>query len=373
MSYYEKENYMEFYELMLLIKQYNNPQSENRTNIEKMFSSDKKYIMQCKSDEMLALLKQLDKTTPLYQILIKQICDNLDELLFSDYKSNFENERPYEDIFDIKKFLGQIDELRDKIESIFQTHQKEVIERIYEYVKYKEFKNYYESVVDDYKQEMLTFLESLIYDLCNRDINGIEKKNGKIKFNDIEKLGEGVYSVVYGIDDKVIKIGRNRGIWEIPDNPYIVKPIIREKIKVGKGDYLSHLYVEVVEKVNPITEADITQTLEEELYELYANLRQLGIIWVDVKFNNVGRLMKMQDIPFTSNEFMSIKQNRLYKEKIQLPQNSLVILDADLMMLEDDFYERCKMKNFADWMSPLAYKFYKRYEKEYININKGGK
>ena len=370
MPYYEdeSESHTEAYEyLRELINKYNNLEDESgdKGNIEAMISSSEDYIMECRSEEMSTILKRLNKTTPLYKILINQIYINIERLLFSDYRFNLEIQRPYEDIFDIKENLGQFDEFRDTIKELFRTRQRDVIIRIYEYAKFKDLKIFTDFIVDDYKDEVLKTLEALIYDLCNRDNNGFEKKFGKINFENIRKLGEGSYSVVYGIGDRVIKIGRDRGIWEIPDNPYIVTPIIRERIDVSEDEISPHLYVEVTKKVNPITETELTPDLEEELYEIYAKLREMGIIWADVKYENVGRLIEEQNPHFASSEFLSLDPSKLTKEIKARKKGSLVILDIDLLMTEEEFNERNKIDPAYSLKSDLAYKFYKRYEEEY--------
>ncbi len=342
-----------FRKIMLLIQKYNNSKYESteRDDIENSIKSSESNINSLFSYEITELFETLDKTTNLYQILVGQIRRHISDLLFCNLQQNMNNKLPCEDIFDIKTNLEKCDEFKDEIRQYFQNNEyniNEVIEKVYDYAAYKTYGFLFKTISESEKEKALATLKIIITELCEQE---------KIKFEDIEKIGEGGYSAVYGIGDKVIKIGRTRWKWEIPNNPYIVQPIIRKKIFVGKDADYPNLYIEVTERVDTITQGTNISTLEEELYDLYVKLRQIGIIWDDVNFQNVGRL-KMEQKNNHSLEELSIRYNEKYKNSIILPAGTLVILDIDNLYFEDEITSKYPSTG-------LGMQFCMRYEGDY--------
>ncbi len=361
-------------ELKRIISKYNDS-NYTKKSIEELIEFDECLIIECYTSEMKELLEMLDKQSNLYQILVEQIKNHIEELLSNDFQNieYIKEIRPYEDIFEIKKNLEKFDEFKSIIRQYFRNNIESVIERIYDYAQFKLLKIMCKNGSKmDYTLERIAHIKSkeeksallrlskTITKLCECE---------KINIEDIEKIGSGKFSEVYGINDKVIKISRGRTIWMPPDNPYMLRPSIRELIEIGESNIYGHLYIEVAERVETISKDDNNEELKEELYNLYINLRKLGIIWCDVKADNVGRLEKAQGNNHLSNEILSIKDNPMYSDKITLPQGSLVIIDNDLMFTEEEFDSLLKKRNLPikKIMNYLSYEFYKRYEEEYLN------
>lgn len=152
-------------------------------------------------------------------------------------------------------------------------------------------------------------------------------KNENIKFSDITYNGGG-FSRVLLIGDKVIKLG-DRFTKSFPNNPYIVAPLLRKELKVND----ENCFVEVTERVDTSTKPS-----SEELYKLFKNLRNLGLIWTDIKEENVGRLKRKNIIHWQENlnpseEVLGFSTKR--GETI-LEEGDLVILDADFIYDEND-------------------------------------
>ena len=152
-------------------------------------------------------------------------------------------------------------------------------------------------------------------------------KNENIKFSDITYNGGG-FSRVLLIGDKVIKLG-DRFTKSFPNNPYIVAPLLRKELKVDD----ENCFVEVTERVDTSTKPS-----SEELYKLFKNLRNLGLIWTDIKEENVGRLKRKNIIHWQENlnpseEVLGFSTKR--GETI-LEEGDLVILDADFIYDEND-------------------------------------
>ena len=83
-------------------------------------------------------------------------------------------------------------------------------------------------------------------------IKANSKKKEKTDFGSIKKLGEGSFSKVYQINDKVIKLGIHRNTKEIPENPYVVAPLLRMNFPVDHKEYGEQLFIEVTERVEPL-------------------------------------------------------------------------------------------------------------------------
>lgn len=180
-------------------------------------------------------------------------------------------------------------------------------------------------------------------------------KNENVKFSEIT-VEKGGFSLVLLIGDKVIKLG-DRKTKSFPNNPYIIAPLLRKELKMNGES----CFVEVTERVD-------TSTLpsNEELYQLYKNLRDLGLIWTDIKGINVGRLKKENIIHW--NENLNPSKNllglRTKRGETILKEGDLVLLDADFIYDERDSnieHTNCK---------PTYNKFEKRYQREKNMNNK---
>ena len=152
-------------------------------------------------------------------------------------------------------------------------------------------------------------------------------KNENAKFSDITYNSGGLSRVLL-IGDKVIKIG-DRVTKTFPNNPYIIAPLLRKELKFNGES----CFLEVTERVD----TDNSPT-KEELYQLFKKLRNLKLVWTDIKGINVGRLKRENIIHWRENlnpteEMLSLENRR--GEDI-LKEGDLVILDADFIYDEND-------------------------------------
>ncbi len=177
-------------------------------------------------------------------------------------------------------------------------------------------------------------------------------KNEKTNYSNINKLKSGGFSIVYSIKDKVIKLGSNgRVTASFPNNPYIIKPILRKVIELDGKE----IFVEVTQKVDS-NELNITK---EDLYKLYTKLRNLKIRWTDVHARNVGRLIKDNKI-YWHNDLRPTDESlglQKYRGTEELKAGDLVILDADFMYDESDKKIKMASKSYDR-------EFEIRYQKE---------
>ena len=179
--------------------------------------------------------------------------------------------------------------------------------------------------------------------------------NENVKFSDITYNGGG-FSRILLIGEKVIKLG-DRVTKTFPNNPYIVAPLLRKELNVdGKT-----CFVEVTERVDTTTKFS-----QEELYQLFKNLRNLGLVWTDIKEINVGRLKRKNIIHWQENlepteEVLGLGNKR---GTTTLEEGDLVILDADFIYDEND-----PNINYAN-NKALYDEFEKRYQNEKKELKK---
>ena len=196
-------------------------------------------------------------------------------------------------------------------------------------------------------------IDEMISPLYNEDEDKIEGhkyikmivddilKNEKANYNNVNKLKSGGFSCVYSIKDKVIKLGSNgRVTASFPNNPYIIKPILRKVFELDGKE----IFVEVTQKVDS-NESNITK---EDLYKLYTKLRNLKIRWTDVHTRNVGKLIKDNKI-YWHNDLRPTDESlglQKYRGTEELKAGELVVLDADFMYDENDKKIKMASKSF---------------------------
>ena len=172
-------------------------------------------------------------------------------------------------------------------------------------------------VKEENKKDIFELLKLITIDICN---------NENCKYSDIKQIGDGYYNKCYKINNKILKIGKVRETINIIDNPYIIKPLLRKKYK--------DIFLEVSERaLNDIT---ISNT---QMYKIYKELRNYGIIWTDVEKENFGKLLKDNIIYWKQNlmykpKNSSIKTNT--NPKKTLKRGDYVILDNDYLYNENN-------------------------------------
>lgn len=177
-------------------------------------------------------------------------------------------------------------------------------------------------------------------------------RNENAKFSDITYNGGG-FSRILLIGNKVIKLG-DRATKKIPNNPYIIFPLLRQEFDINN----EKCFAEVTERVDTSTKPS-----SEELYQLFKNLRNLGLKWTDIKPENTGRLKRKNIIHWNepldpSEEVLGLEPKR---GTTILEEGDLVVLDADFIYDEND-------PNIKHTNNKYLYdEFEQRYQKEKIN------
>lgn len=163
---------------------------------------------------------------------------------------------------------------------------------------------------------------------------------------DIERIGRGGYSKVYQIGEKVLKIGKPRETYKIPNHPRILQPLTRTNLIDERHDNKAFGCIEISDRVDMLCNSkEQEQALEgneeavEKLYQIYKELRDDGIIWTDVRFANVGKLRK-RNVPELDGEEMDVDpeavgMDKSVKGKV-LEVGEWVIIDTDYIGREED-------------------------------------
>ena len=178
-----------------------------------------------------------------------------------------------------------------------------------------------------YTKEQLKELFSVISLLTDEILN----EEG-LSYADIKRLPQGAYSDVIEIGSKVIKVGGKRFCYHVPNCPYLLQPLIRvnlEDISSIRGT------IEVEEKVD--MDLNISTS---EVYSLYEKLRQYGIIWLDAKESNIGRLLKDNNLYYYQPLALSMESRGLHASNdYVLSKGESVVVDLDHLFLEDEVYQ----------------------------------
>lgn len=231
-----------------------------------------------------------------------------------------------------------------------------------------------EKNLDAISEAMLMQIETVLaYDekkTNNQEFKSSCKENSQLVATILEELLEsenkspidiewvkdkGAYSRVYIIGQKVLKIGHPRATYKIPNHRRILQPELRIELK--KHKYERFACVEVQDYVEtPPKEID-----REQLYQLYKELREDGIICADLRYDNVGRLLK-DNKPNLCGEELHVEPytaGLIGSANEVLKKGELVVIDLDhIYVLENE--------EKLPEMTLMAELFEDRYQEEKI-------
>ena len=278
-----------------------------------------------------------------------------------------------EEVFDIFDRRNIYVNFNIVAESLIELNQEKIIEKYLNYflrenTKILEFKN----IIKDTKIDINMInkfinnnKDSIIIEIAGEDIDYLKEEklynffkilieelleNENKKYSDIELIGEGGFSKVFGIGGKVLKVGDKRQTYKIKNNKLFLKPLYRTSIETN----YRYFCIEITEKV------DTENITDEDVYQVYKQLRDDGILWDDAKKTNIGRLLKDNKIYFDGVDFVDKESTGYTTDNFEiLKKGSLVLLDADHLYDVDEFFENwdydfyCKNNSYE-----------KRYRKE---------
>lgn len=174
------------------------------------------------------------------------------------------------------------------------------------------------------QSKLLNSIEIMIKEIAEFENVGLK---------DIKYIGRGGSSNVLEIGNKILKTGFIRYGYEIPYHPRILESVLRHKVEDSSYFY----FIELLEKV------DTKNISDEDVQKVYNELREDGILWYDVKANNLGRLLKSNKIHFYEDYEITDEQRGIKgesKEKKVLPKGELVILDLEYLISVKELREK---------------------------------
>lgn len=259
---------------------------------------------------------------------INKLIDN-DELNY--IINNFEKISSYD--FETKEpIIKYINKNIDKI-------KKEDLEKIKYFIVYNMFEKRYDLEEDDINK-------------VKNIIDSISKKE-KLSILDINKIGYGSYSNIYKIGNKVIKIGYKRNIDKIVDNNRILLP-----------DEFINIKDNIIEITDYID--DKSDFTKDEIYEVYKDLREQGIIWMDPSKDNLKRIDNInieiqKEKSKNRNKYPFIKNKRIINRPLK--SNDLVIIDLDHLVEENN---KGRIYVISEYLREDILSDREKYEKRYL-------
>lgn len=202
----------------------------------------------------------------------------------------------------------------------------------------------------------------------------MDKQNLSIK--DIELLGRGTYSNNYKIGQFILKIGEPRQTKQIPYHRRILQPIIRQDISHFNE---KNLYIEIQNEVySKWYDGMNEQQIEEELYKIYKEMRAEGVVWTDIKKENVGRLIRANKTNYYTEtlegDFKEPETLKITQKELDVSDNSVGIFDrreeecmqpGELVILDTDYIFKEEDIDLEEEMQERQPAKYTRYEERY--------
>ena len=285
-----------------------------------------------------------------------------------DYKiksirDNFEFYEPYSEYYNLKHMINALIE-NDELDYIIKNFNEissynfKSKEPILEYLN-KNLSRINKEELENIKSSLIYQMLERKYELDDKDIDKVKKlfedsanKENLTIFN-IKKIDSGSYSSIYRLGSKVIKIGYKRAIERIVDNNRILLPDILIKVKSN--------IIEITDYIEG--KSDFSK---DEVYSIYKELRDQGIVWLDPTKANLKRLdestLKKQEIKSLNRESYPFKKNRKFVNR-SLKTNDLIIIDLDHLVEEDDRPNICRAN---DYLREDILTDRENYEKRYL-------
>lgn len=326
---------------------FNNEKIENL--IENNFKTLMKYVGRGNVDSFIDTLYSYDSMKPFLkkEETIKYILDNVKHddfrLIINDSSIKEKSVEFVHENFDYVLKNYSMKKIVNIYESI-QLNEKE-IEKMDKYFNDKK-----EEFLSEILTKTLSFrgnvndekMDSLLNVVKNVVDKVLEKENCKI--TDVKILLSGNFSNVLRIGDTVVKVGIPRKTHKIPNDKRILQPRLRRDLSEEYG-------IEAAIEVSDRVDTNISLS-EKELYEIYKDMRDRGIVCGDFKYDNIGKLIK-PNIPCNKES-----EGMMGNVSETLDSGEYVLIDTDFVYKEDD--------PKIDLTSALSRKFESMYKNQNI-------
>ena len=270
--------------------------------------------------------------------------DNNIEFLFSK-----ENENEILNIFLVIKNKNR--RLNRIINNQIQKNSKLFLRALWHGTEWQEREKWERRFGETEKEECVTSLNYAlreVLDETNKD------------YTDIEYINEGSYAVAYRIGNRVLKLGDEFAKYKIPNHRRILQPIARANYTLEDRRVMAFFEVTSYVDINFSEE----ERDEEKLYEIYKELRDSGIIWLDAKWSNVGKLLNENRTTWKGKNVEVAPKSVGFSEEYKgnpLKKGELVVIDLDFLFSEND----PNLKQLKEeYSSKYSLKFDIRYRRE---------
>lgn len=222
----------------------------------------------------------------------------------------------------------------------------------------------YSDIKDDTSVKMLEIFYKEIMDRQNLNIK------------DIQLLGKGWFSNSYKIGQFVLKLGKVRLTEMIPYHKRILQPLLRQNTNPNDDN---NLFIEIQNVVDSDWYKDMSEEqIQEELYKIYKEMRKDGVVWTDLKKENIGRLIK----PNRTNYYTETLEGNIDDEKtlrivtkeLEVSDDAVGIFDrkpekclepGEFVILDSDFIFKVEDIDFENEMKEVPPAKYIRFEQRY--------
>jgi len=352
LDYYRKNGSISLYSIEQMFK--NEKKSFfNNENIEKLIGDNFPDIMQCigrgNVDSLVNTLYAHDSMKSFFE-QVKTIKCILDNVEYDDFNLIVNQS-------DIKEQAQ--DFIHNNFDYVLKNYPIKKIVPIYERMELNQgelskIEKYFNGKKQEFLSETLTKTLSLKGNVDEKQLNTLlgiatkvvdntlEKENCKI--TDIKILMSGAFSNVLRIGDTIIKVGIPRKTFNIPNDKRILQPHLRRDLSEDFG-------VEATIEVSDRVDTDISLS-EDEMYEIYKDMRSRGVVCGDFKYDNIGKLIK----PNTPRN--KVSNGMVGEVNETLDVGEYVLIDTDFIYREDD--------PDLNLSSDLSRKFESRYQNQLV-------
>ena len=200
----------------------------------------------------------------------------------------------------------------------------------------------------------------------------LEQSGEDASINDIKQQGQGSFSTAYRVGNYILKFGDIRNNITIPNHRRILQSILKTEVKehyfTSKMTNINASCIEVQNLVEKDWCKDMShEEINEILFQIYSDLRDEGLLWLDIKPSNVGRLLKPNtsnvlfvDIDGKTKQIISHEDGNGLVGKVKgkpLKEGDYVIIDNDFIIKEGEFPKQQYLPKTID----LAFEFELRY------------
>lgn len=233
---------------------------------------------------------------------------------------------------------------------------------------YKNERNrYMEKMMLEFLKEVLMYEESDLLNSdfysfykCIRDDLILKARNQNLD-DKMHYIGEGYSVICYQIGDNIMTIGRykNHNINLKPDERFL-------NLKLNRSFPTNNIYREPI-TIQVMDRVNTKKISNDDVYYLYRHFREKGIVWLDPKNDNVGRLIKPNQNPYPG----ITKEGRDYLGILECTskeynKGELVVFDIDGFIPEEELEKLA----WAIKDSVLLKKYETRYQKELLKKKK---